>query len=426
MIRTLRTALVILLGSVAPPLALADRATGFDAPTTLAEDNYYLAQRQGRFLMVSLKTPHQVLSTSVVNGGQSKSIKYLVNYQSMEPRGDQLRYMQQITMNRQEYHQSIAAQLAIPSEAMASMGTAANMHQLAQVKKRFGDLSVQVFVTAGVKGNAQRAGDPTSWYQDSSGSTVVNMPTEEANNHSPLKTDNQGTINIMLLINQPLVAGAQTKIAILATEAKSAALAELAVSSRVSPFLATGTGTDQLIVASPMGPDSASLPSASGHLKLGELVGTAVREAVLHALRWQNGLALSSPGNILEALGRFGLTEETLLKGLQQHLLAADFKLAEQNLNSITYDSRASAAAFAYAALLDRLQFGNLPISIAPEALLDQATQVAVALSAKPQRWADVRQQLSAVKTGQLKNHNEQLDLFIAGLAQGWQAKWAD
>ena len=179
----------------------------FDAPTTLVEDAHYRAQRQGRFFVISLKTPHQVLSSSAVNGGQSTAIGYLVNHQSMEAQGDQLRYMQQITLDRQQYHRSIAEQLRIAPQTMA----------------------------------------------------------------------------------------------LLATEAKSAALAELAVSSKSSSFLATGTGTDQIIIASPIATQTPPLPSASGHLKLGELVGSAVRVALLEALSWQNRLQPSSAADLIYA-----------------------------------------------------------------------------------------------------------------------------
>jgi hypothetical protein len=103
----------------------------FDAPTTLAENSLYRAQRQGRFFVVGLKKHHQVLSTSAVNGGQSTTVDYLVNHQSMEARGDHLRYMQQITLDRQQYHQTVADQQRIPSQAMALMGTAANIQHSA-------------------------------------------------------------------------------------------------------------------------------------------------------------------------------------------------------------------------------------------------------------------------------------------------------
>ena len=410
--------------------ALAVAGAEFNSPATLLETTHYRAQRQGRFFVVSLKTPHQVLSTSGINGGQSTEIDTLVNYQSMEARGDQLRFMAQITLNPKDYHVNIVNQIGMDPKSVALMGTAANIQQMAKVEKHFADLTVTAFVTAGVKGNAQRSGDPTQWYQDSSSGKVINKSaTELKASTATFKSANQGTINIMLLINHELVPGAQTKVALLATEAKSAALSELVVSSRSSSFLATGTGTDQLIIASPIKTRNPPLPSAIGHLKLGELVGSAVREAVLEALRWQNGLQASSTGNIFHALGRYGLSEELLIKVLEQHLSEEDYRLAEQNLDSLSFDARVAAAAYGYAELLDRLRFGNLPANIASEILLDQASQAAVAVSAKPGRWPIFWQALAKLdrnKTNKNSEQEQQIVLFVAAIAQGWQAKWSD
>ena len=44
----------------------------------------YRLMRTGRFLITELLTAHRVLSTSVRNGGQTKSVRYLVNHQSCE------------------------------------------------------------------------------------------------------------------------------------------------------------------------------------------------------------------------------------------------------------------------------------------------------------------------------------------------------
>ena len=85
------------------------------------------------------------------------------------------------------------------------------------------------------------------------------------------------------------------------TEGKSAALQRLAVRSLYSGDLATGTGTDQFAIASPLaGPHR--LTSASTHVKLGELIGSAVRDATLEALRWQNGLESSYTRTVFSAL----------------------------------------------------------------------------------------------------------------------------
>ena len=93
------------------------------------------------------------------------------------------------------------------------------------------------------------------------------------------------------------------------TEGKSAALQRLAVPSCHRADLATGTGTDQFCLAAPA-QAATPLTSASPHMKFGEIVGLAVREATMEALRWQNGLeaelharAVSCAGTLRRARG---------------------------------------------------------------------------------------------------------------------------
>src|SRR4030095_10749653 len=76
-----------------------------------------------------------------------------------------------------------------------------------------------------------------------------------------------GTINTMLLVNVPLTLSTPARAVMTMTEGKSAALQRLAVPSRQSVDLATGTGTDQYCVAAPL--DGATgLTAASSHVKL--------------------------------------------------------------------------------------------------------------------------------------------------------------
>jgi len=422
-------------------------ARAFNAPTTLVKNQQFLAQRQGTFFVVELLQPHQVLSTSAFNGGQSKTIRYLVNHQSMETKGDDKHFFDQLSKTREHYHFTIAQKLKIPSKAMALMGTAANIQQMAMVEKSFKDLTVSVFVTAGVKGNAQRSGDETRWYQKNVNNKIIKKSVKSLKEEQikviskKEKTrsntvDNSGTINIIVLTNKAVTAGAQSKIAMLATEAKSAALAQLNIASRVSSYLATGTGTDQLIIASPMqGKQDLQppLPSASGHLKLGELVGKAVHQAVLKALRWQNKLEASNTSNIIHTLQRFGLTQTVLLDGLKQHLSNEDFILAEKNINPLMNDTRLNASIFAYAKLLDQFQYASLPLSIAPEALRDQAAQISISVSAKPKQWTNHWEKLALKPnsdiTSQTKKQqftNNAIQLVIHAIALGWEQKWAE
>jgi adenosylcobinamide amidohydrolase len=263
--------------------------------TALVESPNFIATRMGKYCVIELKTSHRVLSTSVWTGGQSDAIRYLVNHQSMEPAADMERHDKIVSMSDQDYHSEVAKELRLDPTKMAMMGTAANINYMAHKHLEFRDLKVDAFVTAGVEGNATRSGDPASWYEGDKGM-------ERASTH--------GTINTIVIVNMPLTPGAQARAVVTMTEGKSAALAELAVPSGVSSHLATGTGTDQFILAVPLESKSQPLRNAGSHTKLGELIGEAVRAATAEALRWQNGLEPSYTRNITRALGRFGLSEK--------------------------------------------------------------------------------------------------------------------
>lgn len=397
--------------------------------TELQHGELFNAYRQGRFFVVELNQPHQVLSTSRVNGGQQNNLKYLVNQQSMEARADISRLTKILASSAQQYQQQIGEQLNLKSQDFALMSTAANMQLLAHKQSRFNDddminnseLVIDVFVTAGVKGNAMRAGDTTSWYESQDGNKKSNS----------LQSDLHGTINIMLLINQPLTAGVHTKLAIIASEAKSAALQQLAISSRFSRHLATGTGTDQLIIASPWPKaKEQSYTSGSGHLKLGELVGGTTQQAVLQALTWQNGLSASSQANIYSALKRFGLTEKVFQQELKQTFSNDKVQHALNNHYSLTHDNRAAASAYAFASVLDRFNYKTLTPSIRNEVLLDHASMAAVAISGRAKRYSDYWQTLNLQQNKIFKQEKENelaaVKMFVNALILGFTDKWSE
>jgi len=277
------------------------------------------------------------------------------------------------------------------------MGTAANMNYATVVTNRDRELEVTAVVTAGVQGNAACAGDPAGWREGEAGWEKIG-----------------GTINTMLLISHPVTEAALARSVITMTEAKTAALYRLAVRSLYSPDLASGTGTDQFAIAAP---DSGSfrLTSASPHVKLGELIGRAVRDATMEALRWQNGLEQSYARSIFTALGRFGLREDTFFSEIQSLLSESDLELMRRNSKPVFYEPLVAGAAYAFAAVLDRIRYGTLPESASREALRQQAASIAASLSAQPHMWDAFRAQL--IDTDPMR-------LVLRAIALGWSAKW--
>lgn len=360
-------------------------------------------RRSGRFLVVDLQAPHRVLSTSIKNGGQTEHLRHLVNHQSCEGTGHEARSQAILGLGQDGYHDAVCAEIGVEPHGTAVMGTAASMNYAAIAVERDADVAVTAVVTAGVQTNATCAGDPAGWRETRDG--IVKVPVMA------------GTINTMLLINQPVTPSALARLVVTMTEGKSAALQRLAVPSCYSQDLATGTGTDQFCVAAPLD-GGMPLTSASPHMKFGEIVGLAVRTATLEALRWQNGLEPSYTRGVFHALGRYGLKEQTVFDDLAGLLEPGDLELLRRNGKAAFYEPLVGAASHALAGVLDRARHQTLPASVLPDAIVQQAATLAAALAVQPHRWAEFRTTLHA--NGQF----EPKSLVLAAIALGWSEKW--
>lgn len=157
----------------------------------------------------------------------------------------------------------------IPTDEIAFLGTGVGMDDLAVCEKSYQNLIVCCLATAGVKGNAMRTGvDKTEWIE-------INGKYEKT----------VGTINTILLTNVHLNDGSLARAVITATEAKTAALQDLNVRSAYDPKnQATGTGTDNIIVASGKMVGK-PLWITGGHTKISELIGVATKTAITEAIK---------------------------------------------------------------------------------------------------------------------------------------------
>jgi adenosylcobinamide amidohydrolase len=360
-------------------------------------------RRNGRFFIAELLEPHRVISTSVRNGGQTEHVRFLLNHQSCEGTDHHERHTAMMENGLDGYHDGTCSDLQLDGNVVASMGTAANMNYAAVVQSSDGPLSATAVVTAGVQGNAACAGDPAAWRESERGWEKV----------PPL----HGTINTILLLNHSVTEAALARAVVTMTEAKSMALQRLAIRSLYSKDFATGTGTDQYCLAAPLAKGK-PLTSTSPHVKLGELIGTAVRDATLEALRWQNGLEPSTTRLLFHALGRYGLVQETFLADIAPYLAERPLDLLKKNFNSVVYEPRVAAAGFAVAAVLDRIRYGTLPASVAHDVFRQYAATLATSVAAKPGAWPEYFERLSDV------DPEKPVAAILSAIALGWSEKW--
>jgi adenosylcobinamide amidohydrolase len=363
----------------------------------------YRMVRTGRFLITELLVPHRVLSTSSRNGGQTENLRYLINHQSCEGTDHRERHTHIAGMGQEGYHDAACQEIEIDGDQAAVMGTAANMNYAAVSQHRDDTMLVTAVVTAGVQGNATCVGDPATWRETETGWEKVPSV--------------GGTINTILLINHSLTEGALARAVITMTEAKTAALQQLAIGSLYSKDLATGTGTDQFCIGAPLDARK-PLSSTSPHAKLGELIGLAVKDATLEALRWQNGLEFSMTRSIFHALRRYGLDEPSFATNLAPLLSERNLELLKKNIKSIVYEPKVAAAAYAIAAILDRIRYGTLPASSARDIFRQQAATLATSLASKPDRWPHFYGELSEA------NPDQPVRAILSAIALGWSSKW--
>jgi adenosylcobinamide amidohydrolase len=372
--------------------------------------------REDKIVYVKFLSPHRVISTDSVDGGLSEQFTCLYNHQSCEASGHH--HLHDLASHDpREYKRKICESYGLPYELCASLGTAANMHNLSTCRASYRDLEVVAVCTGGVETNAGRAGEPAAYYEHDGIFDAV----EDVAEPSP-HTRNHGTINTMVFINRELVPGAMVRAVITATEAKTAMLQELEVHSRFSDGLATGTGTDQVGIASQLGYGK-PLTAAGNHTKLGELIGKTVHDAIGKTLMLQNGLTPLTQCSATVLITRLGSDRDTFCAEVGRLLQTPHADLLRRNFSALEKDPMTVAAVAALVHLRDKFAWGILPESCMPEILSSYGAQIAAAVSGKYDHIHQYRKNLAEQKRP-ITNETF-LDVIYRSFALGFSEKWS-
>lgn len=213
-------------------------------------------------IVCRFSSPRLVLSTSLFNGGFlladavfNKRLDIYVDNERDLPGG-----------SMEHYLSLMAQEQNLDKERSTGLLTAAHMSSRGYSMLAFKGVIVEVVATAGVEVNAVRAGESARYYETTGGFQSIG-----------------GTINILVFTNVKLSQGTMAKALVSITEAKTAALQELKV---VNPFtlqLATGTGTDGIILGTDPNADIL-LQDAGTQAKFGELLCRATKNAIKQSL----------------------------------------------------------------------------------------------------------------------------------------------
>jgi adenosylcobinamide amidohydrolase len=391
----------------------------------LHENDDFTLERNGRFLRATLKRPHRVLTNCHVNGGLREDLTHICNHQVSEGAGHGSRYVPIPGMGLDGYHYRACEEAGIPGATAALMSTAANMQCAVLAVARQEELVVRVAATAGVLGNATRAGDPAGWHETAQGNRKIET---ESRIDPGIETPPQnrgkvlgGTVVTMAFINRPCTPACLVRAATMVTEGKSVAILDLRMPSRQSSRLATGTGTDQIAIAAPLAGEDGDWERqwAGSHNSLGELLGRATRDAVRRCLLLQNGVCAELRRSICGALGRHGCDEDALRRCARAELSAEAAELFERNLLALIHDPQSAAAAYCLAESIDLAAAGVLHREVAGEAILNQAALLAATVAVQPDRFAEFRNYL------QTQQGRDPSRLAALAAIRGFSVKWS-
>ncbi|AEF95874.1 adenosylcobinamide amidohydrolase [Methanotorris igneus] len=222
-------------------------------------------------LIIEFENKRRVLSTRE----GFKEVKYVGNHSVPVPFWDKVH-------NYKDYESHVLNEIGIKKEDIALLSTGANMDNLAVAKEEFDEFYVIAFTTAGAKYNAIRLGDEEADYIEK------DFKTYKIVDGKLIPKEKVGTVNIILITNANLTDGAMVRAIITITEAKTNAFQELNIRSTKHPeLLATGTGTDNVVVVKGFG---RGVDYTGGHTKMGEMIAKAVKRSVIEALIKQDGI----------------------------------------------------------------------------------------------------------------------------------------
>jgi adenosylcobinamide hydrolase len=219
----------------------------------------------GHTLVIRLGGRKRVLSSAPLGGGFGLASSIL-NHQVEENGPIKGHYP-----TPAHYLQKLASQLQLSGKTIGLM-TAVPMTQLVTTRVATEELWVECFGTVGVT-NAVRAGEwPLRWAP----SKACNKP---------------GTINLIVITNASLSSAAMVGAVQVVTEAKASVLMDHAVRSKEDQSLATGTGTDAVVIACALRGQGPFHQYSGTHTIIGALIGKAVARCIslglVKAEQWQ-------------------------------------------------------------------------------------------------------------------------------------------
>ncbi len=293
------------------------------------------AEVKNQTLLIWSKKPLRVLSSALLNGGLVEA-NGIINVQVPEGSGKDMHDMH--WMGPENFLINTANQLQLPKDQVVGLMTAAKMKNVMASTKKYDNVPLAVFVTAGAT-VAVTAGEPAA---------------------SKSQLQKIGTINIIVVVDGNLTDGSMVEVVKTATEAKTVAIRELDIRSRFSGDLATGTLTDSVAVACTK--KGEPIQYAGTFTLIGELIGKTVREGVKTAIFKQEDIAPNRP--LVDRLADRCLSLETIVSQVSDGKVtieSPEYQQLKKQLESILIDRKVALLVLAALRLDEDLAKGLLP-----------------------------------------------------------------
>lgn len=236
-----------------------------DAPASSGADPRIELVDGERLLVVRFAAEQAFVSWALVNGGRTRG------------RAVVWRYVDDHELGLDADPEEVLRSALRAARAVDAVGllTSRALATYSDCRRSLGGIDVRCIATVGLT-NALRAGD---------------APLDDGTRAS----GSAGTINLLCHVARPMREEAMLEALALAAEARTAAILEAGVSSRRSGAAATGTGTDCIVIAAPLGDHARhedAIRFAGKHTSAGHLIGAVVLDAIRDGVaRWNRECA---------------------------------------------------------------------------------------------------------------------------------------
>lgn len=217
-----------------------------------------LVIRQESDVCLKFAGKRRVICTSPLGGGIREDLTAVFNHCDLDP---VTRYCEMFGNTYEEHLAAAAKRAGLDPEHSAGLSTACFMSTMRAEQVTEHGIAITLFLTGGINKNGRCAGDPATLWEENGIFSV--MP-------------ESGTINIILHVDAVLTPGALAGAIMVITEAKNAAIRTLNVKSCYSDEVATGSGTDGVIVVANAEADRI-LTQIRTDTKMGETIANLVR-----------------------------------------------------------------------------------------------------------------------------------------------------